>query len=222
MNKKLAIVHTTPLTVEPLKALAKDYIPDYQIVNFVDDSILPQLNENGGNTEEVEERLIQYMRYAEQAGADVILNACSSVGEVAAKAREQINTPVVRIDEPMAELAIEKGEKIGVAATLATTLNPTIALLRSKSYELNKQVEFQSRIAGEAYQCLLAGDKDGHDEKLKAVLSDLASESDVVVLAQASMARVVTSLPEEMQDKFLSSPALGMQRVKETIEGAKS
>jgi Asp/Glu/hydantoin racemase len=219
MNKKIAIVHTTPVTVEPLKKLANKKIPGYQIMNFVDDSILPQLNENGGNVKEVEDRLIQYIKIAEQVGADVILNACSSVGEVVAKAREQVTVPIVRIDEPMADLAIQSGEKIGVVATLATTLNPTMTLLKRKSNERNKTVEFKYQVAGEAYQRLLADDKEGHDEILTTVLTKMAEEVDVVVLAQASMARVVSTLPERLQKKFLSSPELGVERVRETLEG---
>jgi aspartate/glutamate racemase len=219
MNKKIAIIHTTPVTVDPLKKLANEKIPGFQVMNFVDDSILPQLNDNGGNISEVEDRLIQYTKIAEQIGADVILNACSSVGEVVAKAQEHSNVPIVRIDEAMAEVAIQRGKKVGVVATLGTTLNPTMTLLKRKSDELNKTVEFQHQVAGDAYQRLLAGDKDGHDQSLAAVLSKMAEEVDVVVLAQASMARVVSTLPENLQDKFLSSPELGMERVRETLEG---
>ena len=62
---KLAIIHTTPATVEPMKALASELLPGRELVNFVDDSILPQLAQNGGNLAEVEERLIQYARFAE-------------------------------------------------------------------------------------------------------------------------------------------------------------
>jgi aspartate/glutamate racemase len=219
MSKKIAVLHTTPVTVEPLKKLAADKIPGCQVMNFVDDSILPQLIENGGNIYEVEERLIQYARYAEQVGADVILNACSSVGEVVAKARENISVPIIRIDEAMAEEAINNGQQIGVVATLATTLNPTMKLLKEKAKELNKHVEFQSKLVEEAYQRLISGDKEGHDATLAKTLSEIAEEVDVVVLAQASMARVVSMLPTEQQKKFISSPELGMERVRQSLEG---
>ena len=45
---KLAIIHTTTATVEPLRALAEELLPGCRVINFVDDSILPQLAENGG------------------------------------------------------------------------------------------------------------------------------------------------------------------------------
>jgi aspartate/glutamate racemase len=219
VSKKIAILHTTPVTVEPLKKLAEEVVPGCKIFNFVDDSILPQLIEREGNISFVEERLMQYAKYAEQVGSDVILNACSSVGEVVANVRQCISVPIVRIDEAMAEEAIKRGKRVGVIATLSTTLNPTMRLLKEKATNFNKKVDFQSELAEEAYQYLITGNKDGHDKALSKVLSNIAREVDVVVLAQASMARVVSTLPIEQQEKFLSSPQLGMENVRQTLEG---
>jgi aspartate/glutamate racemase len=219
MSKTLAIIHTTPVTVDPLKGLAKKYLPDFDVINFVDDSILPQLGRNGGKLEEVQERLIQYARYAEQVGANVILNACSSVGAIVDLARKDVTIPIIRIDEAMAEEAIKRGKRIGVVATLSTTLNPTLKLLQNKAKEFSKNIEFDSVLAEEAYKCLISGDKEGHDEVLAKVLDELSRKTDVVVLAQASMARVLEKLSKEQQGNFLTSPELGMARVKQTIEG---
>lgn len=215
---KLAIIHTTPATIEPLKALAAELLPGYEIVNFVDDSILPQLAQNGGDVSAVEGRVLQYARFAEEVGADGILEACSSVGEVVEKARPLLSIPIIRIDEAMAEAAVARGERIGVAATLATTLRPTLALLQQKAAAAGKAVEFESILVSEAYQKLMKGDKTGHDQTLAEALTALADKVDVVVLAQASMARVVATLPEEIRDKFLSSPRLGMERMRRILE----
>lgn len=218
MFRTIAIIHTTPLTIEPLKALAAELLPGADVVNFVDDSILPQLKRNDGDVQAVVDRLSHYAQFAEQVGADVILNACSSVGGVVAQMRQQVSIPIVRIDEAMAEQAVQRGRRIGVAATLATTLNPTIQLVQSKADAAGVQVEIVPLLADTAYQKLLAGDKAGHDADLAAALADLAASVDVVVLAQASMARVVAALPSDQQDKYLSSPRLGMERVKAALE----
>lgn len=211
---KLAIIHTTPATVDSLKALANEILPGFEIVNFVDDSILPQLAKNGGNLADVSERLLSYARYAEQVEADVILEACSSVGELVSKMQQEVKIPVVRIDEAMAEEAVQRGTRLGVAATLQTTLQPTARLLHAKARAAGKQVEIQPVLIEGAYARLMAGDRDGHDALLMAGLLELAQNTDVVVLAQASMARVIPRLPTDMQAKFLSSPSLGMERVK--------
>lgn len=214
---KLAVIHTTPVTVETFKALAAENLPGYEVVNFVDDSILPQLRENGGDVSQVEERLLHYARFAEQVGAGAILSACSSVGEVAARMRQRVRIPVVRVDDAMAEEAIRRGEKIGVAATLATTLRPTEALIQQKADAAGKAVTIERRLIDSAYQKLLAGDRDAHDAILAEALTTLAQGCEVVVLAQASMARVLPRLPEALQDKFLTSPRLAIGQVKAAL-----
>lgn len=221
MSQKIAIIHTTPVTVKSLGELVTKKIPNSEIINFVDDSILPQLGENKGDISLVEDRLVQYAIYAEQVGADIILNACSSVGEVVAKMRERVKIPIVRIDEAMAEKAIKNGNKIGVVATLSTTLTPTMNLLKSISEKLDKPVELQSLLAEEAYELLLAGDKEGHDRNLAESLVEIQEEVDLVVLAQASMASVVSTLNSEKQKYFLSSPELGVEKVRQTLEELK-
>lgn len=217
---KLAIIHTTPATVETLKALAAELLPGLSVVNFVDDSVLPQLAENGGDVSAVEPRLVQYGKFAEEVGADIILSACSSVGAVAAAVQRAVRIPVVRIDEAMAEAAVRRGSNIGVAATLETTLAPTLALLKAKAEERDKEVRLEPRCISAAYERLLQGDREGHDKILTEALTDLAKEVDVVVLAQASMARVLDSLPEALQDKFLTSPRLGVTRVRDVLAEA--
>jgi Asp/Glu/hydantoin racemase len=214
---RLAIIHTTSATVDSMKALAAEMLPGIELVNFVDDSILPQLGRNGGNLAEVEERLVHYARFAEQVRADVILEACSSVGEVVAKMQSAVSIPIVRIDDAMAEEAIQRGRQLGVAATLATTLQPTTRLLKSKAEAAGKQVEVTPLLIEGAYQKLMAGDRDGHDNLLVEKLQELARNADVVVLAQASMARVLPRLAAADQDKILTSPRLAMERVKNIV-----
>ncbi len=214
---RLAIIHTTSATIDSMKALAAEILPGSELVNFVDDSILPQLGRNGGNLAEVEDRLVHYARFAEQVGADVILEACSSVGEVVAKMRSAVSIPIVRIDDAMAEEAVERGRNLGVAATLATTLQPTARLLKAKAEAAGKQVEIRPLLIEGAYQKLMAGDREAHDNLLVEKLQDLARNVDVVVLAQASMARVLPRLSAADQGKILTSPRLAMERVKNVV-----
>lgn len=219
---KLAIIHTTSATVDSMKTLAAELLPNLELVNFVDDSILPQLGRNGGNLAEVEERLVHYARFAEKVGADVILEACSSVGELVPKMQSAVSIPIVRIDEAMVEQAVQRGEHIGVAATLRTTLQPTTRLLHAKAKEVDKEVEITPLLIEGAYQKLMVGDREGHDNLLVEKLQGLARTVDVVVLAQASMARVLPRLSTADQEKILVSPRLAMERVKNVVASLSS
>jgi Asp/Glu/hydantoin racemase len=214
----LAIIHTTAATVEPLKALAAEMLPGADVINLVDDSILPQLARTGGDLNAVRDRLVQYARIAESVGANVILEACSSVGELVRDMAQAVRIPVVRIDDAMAEAAVRRGARVGVAATLPTTLNPTLRLLRAKADAAGKAVEIETALAESAYRKLMAGDRDGHDADLSAALAALAQRVDVLVLAQASMARVLDRLPVDVQAKALTSPRLAMESVQSILE----
>jgi aspartate/glutamate racemase len=216
----LAIIHTTTATVETLRELATSLIPGVQIINFVDDSILPQLARNGGNVAEVAERLVHYARFAQAAGADAVLEACSSVGEVVEQMQRAVTIPVVRIDAAMAQEAVGRGARIGVAATLPTTLAPTTALLRAAAHGQTAPVAVEPVLVEGAYERLMAGDRAGHDALLVAALTDLAQRVDVVVLAQASMARVTAQLPEHERARFLTSPRLALTQIKALFDKA--
>ena len=214
---KLAVIHTTPVTVESLKALAAELLPGVTVVNFVDDSVLPQLAENGGEVAAVTPRLVQYARFAEEVGADAVLSACSSVGGVVAEMQRAVGIPVVRIDEAMADEAVRRGGRVGVAATLTTTLSPTLALLEAKAWAAGRALGLEPLCVEGAYVRLLAGDREGHDALLVDALRALADRVDMVVLAQASMARVLPEFSEALREKFLTSPWLGMARVRDVL-----
>ena len=64
----------------------------------------------------------------------------------------------------------------------------------------------------------LAGDTATHDRLLESSLTELLESVDVVVLAQASMARVVAKLkPELRKVPILSSPELAVERVAKVL-----
>ncbi|MEC9490144.1 MAG: aspartate/glutamate racemase family protein [Halanaerobiales bacterium] len=214
---KIALIHTTPVTVELLQNLIKEKDPDLEIINIVDDSILPELINNKADLNLVEDRVRYYIKTAVEQEADLVLSACSSIGGIFEEENQNYEIPIMRIDSAMAEKAVKNAAKIGVAATLETTLKPSTDLIKKKAAGLNKSVEIKTALADSAYQKLIAGDQLGHDQLLAKKLKELAGKVEIVVLAQASMARAVSALPGKMQDKFLTSPESGIEKALETI-----
>src|SRR4051812_8673110 len=139
--KTLYAIHTGPVLVEVIKSLAKEILPGTRLVNVVDDGLLAEVREAGHLTPAVSRRLIGYGVLAAGAGASAILNCCSSVGEAAELLARVVDIPVVRIDEPMAQRAVESASRIAVVATLATTLDPTSRLIARKANESGRNVE---------------------------------------------------------------------------------
>ncbi|MDB5783454.1 aspartate/glutamate racemase family protein [Caballeronia mineralivorans] len=212
----IAVIHTGPVTVLPIKNQLSELIADARVINIMDDSLLNDVRTAGHLTPEVASRIYSYMSNAQAMGADIILNACSSVGEATDALRDLIRTPIVKIDESMAEEASAIGSRIGVVATVSTTLDPTVRLIRRKAEEHGRTVDVTERIAEGAFEALLSGDGTLHDEILKRTIIELANQVDVVVLAQVSMARLVPALGE-LRVPVLSSPRSGVEAVKRAL-----
>jgi len=212
----IAVVHTGPVSVQPIKDQISEQIPEARVINIVDDSLLSDVRAAGHLTPEVASRIHSYMANAQAMRVDIILNACSSVGEAVDSVRNFISTPIVKIDEAMAEEASSIGSRIGVIATVSTTLEPTVRLVKKKAGELRRAVEVTERIAEGAFEALLSGDSARHDEIVKSAISTLAEQVDVVVLAQVSMARLVPQL-EGVRVPVLSSPCSGVAALKRAL-----
>ena len=218
-RRQVTILYTGMVPVAGTSALAREVLPDARIVNVVDDSLLDDVLAAGGLTQDVTRRVCRYALAAEDGGADVILNQCSSVGEAIDVARQLVRIPIVKIDEPMAEEALTFGVRVAVAATLATTLDPTCRLIERTARAAGKPVQIRRVLAEGAFDALKAGDTDRHNAMVLREIEAVREDSDVVVLAQGSMAVLVPSL-RGLGVPVLTSPRSGMMRVKEVLESA--
>jgi Asp/Glu/hydantoin racemase len=170
----------------------------------------------GHLTEAVTGRIFSYMQLGQQMGAVALLNACSSVGEAASAARAAISIPLIKIDEVMAEQAVAAGPRIGVVATVRTTLEPTVRLIKAKAAAAGRSIEVTEALAEGAFQALLDGKAELHDDIVKRTIRTVADKVDVIVLAQVSMARLVSSLAD-MKVPVLSSPQSGVEAVRAAL-----
>jgi len=214
-------IYTGQGLAEPLQKVFKEQLPDCRLVNIIDDSLIADVIREGKVTPAVARRLVQYYQTGTEIGADVILNTCSSVSEVVDTAQNLFNVPIIKIDELMAQEAVSNYQTIGVVATLPTTLEPTVRLLQSQAARLGKQVTIVKGLAEGAYQALVSGTPEEHDQRILDVARRLAQEVDVIVLAQGSMARMEKTLHDATGKPVLSSPARGVLAVKSALEAQK-
>ncbi|ULO06175.1 aspartate/glutamate racemase family protein [Paenibacillus sp. 19GGS1-52] len=216
--KTVVAVYTGQGLADPLKAIFKELLPDIRLVNIIDDSLIGDVVQAGEVPPGVARRLVQYFHNGEELGADVILNTCSSVGEVADAARQLIGVPIVKIDDLMAAKAVEGYSRIAVLATLPSTLAPTMRLIRSKAKEAGKEVTLVNGLAAGAFDALVSGKPADHDAILLRTAIEAAEHADVIVLAQGSMARMEQALEVATGKPVLSSPRFGVQQVKELLD----
>jgi aspartate/glutamate racemase len=220
-SKKIAIIHTSFVFIlreKMITELLTELIPNAELINIVDDSLLAQVVAVGYIPSHVYQRMCSYFVCAETAGADIIFNACSSLGPAADIAKKLVKIPVVKIDEAMAEAVVKQFDHIGILATVPTTIGPTKALISEKATELGKSVSLQSSCLEEAFQALMKGNASSHDEMVIRGAKEMAKSVDSIVLAQASMARLGPILQAETQLPVFSSPRMGVEHVKRVYD----
>jgi Asp/Glu/hydantoin racemase len=219
--RRVVLVHTVAGLVPIFQELAKGLPGDVKISNIVDESLLEDAITAGGLTPSVKRRVVDHILSAADSGAVAVLATCSSIGPAVESASHLVGVPVLRIDEPMATAAIESGKRIGVLATVASTLNPTVDLLRRCAQGLEKDVEVVPALKDGAFTAMRSGDGARHDEIIREALMELAVEVDAIVLAQASMARAVATLePGALSAPVFSSPSSGMARLASVLAEA--
>ena len=210
-KKRLGLVHTSATLVPVFAALCKEKLPNVEVFNIADDSLVKGIREAGSLTATIARRVANYLESAELAGADYIMVTCSSIGPAVEAGARLMGVPVLRVDQPMADQAVATGEKIGVIATLATTLEPTADLILRRAVLAGKKIELTSKLVEGAFEALMAGDGATHDAKVAAALKEFSKHVEVIVLAQASMARVVDSLAaEDKRVPILASPVIAV------------
>lgn len=217
----LGLVHTVRRVIPSLSTLATELVPEAEQLHYLDESTLQDAIRAGGLTPAIVRRVVGLVLLAAES-SDVVLVTCSSIGPAADLAAAMCPVPVLRLDRPMAEEAVARGARVGVIATLATTLGPTADLVAACAREAGREVTVRRLLVEGAFAAAGDGDQQRHDclvrEGLLALLAP-PQPVEVVVLAQASMAAVAESLPSSCTVPILSSPRSGLQRAAEVLAG---
>ena len=214
----LAFVHTVLTLAPTFSQLAQELAPGTEVFHIADESLLTVTRRAGSLTPLTKRRVLGHVMSAVDAGADLVLVTCSSIGPAVDLVHGFVPVPVLRVDEPMADEAVRLGRSIGVLATLSSTLEPTAELVDRRGQAAGKPVRVVARLCDGAFDALAAGDRDLHDELVREGLRQLCGDVEVVVLAQASMARVAGALPDQERTvPVLASPRLAMTRVADLL-----
>jgi hypothetical protein len=218
---KIAAVYTgisTPL-MEMVEGEARRALAgaDVTFLTLSDPSIIADANKFGRVTPQAARRLVRMYMDGVLSGADIVYNICSSVGDVAdamQPAFAAMGLPLVRIDEEMARAAIRTCRRIGVLATLQSTLQPTKRLLSRCAREAGVEIELVDVLADGAFG-LSAGEL---AEVLVKKAASIAPRADCILLAQGSMAACEQAIADATGRPAFSSPRFGAAALKQAAE----
>ncbi|GGV74485.1 hypothetical protein GCM10015535_03340 [Streptomyces gelaticus] len=198
----LALLHTSPAHIPVFDALRDAGHPGLALRHLVREDLLTRAGESG--PEAVSGEIRDLLAGAVADGARAVLCTCSTIGAVAESESAGLGVPVLRVDRPMVAAAATQG-RVAVLAAITGTLAPTLALLAEEAGD--RRIDVRTVVVDGAWARFEAGDREGYLD-LVAAAADAVTDSDVIVLAQASMAdavtRTVTRIP------VLSSPRSGL------------
>lgn len=203
---RIGFLHTASVHVETFNVLLGEIAPSLEPEHLVRPALLERARLVGATDHQV--RIGVCSAITEFCSPAVVLCTCSTIGSVAEACGIDRGIRVLRVDRPMAELAVRSGHKIAVVAVLESTLTPTRSLLESAAREAGETVEIVDAPCLNAWTLLEAGDEDGFHRSIADHLETLDPSFEVAVLAQASMApaaRMVSRI------RVLTSPRLGVE-----------
>jgi aspartate/glutamate racemase len=217
--KTLGIIHANNITIRSMQPYIEKYIPEVEVMHLCDDTIqrdniaagvgvIPKVNYF---------KFAQYAHNLEEAGVDMILLACSTFNYAAELGRPLVNVPIAQIDRPMMEIAASQSKKVGLLATLATTVPSSERLLRIVAKEQNREVEIKTVLCSEAFEVLNAGNVQKHNDLLMEQIDQLSKEVDTIVMAQLSMSALAPYLTNTRVPVYNSGDT-GFARVREILE----
>jgi hypothetical protein len=206
MKYDISFLHTGEVHIENFDQLVKQLAPALKVKHSVNASFLEQAQISGMHDDLVSQ--ISTVLEALRREAKIVIVTCSSIGDVAEMVKSDDSTHVMRIDRPMADFAVANGDNILIVATVESTIKPTLALLESSAARLNKTVHFNLHCIADAWSYFTSSD---HNAYLNTIATDLQSHEnkyDLIVLAQASMAKVEALV--SLSTPLLSSPKIGV------------
>jgi len=219
MPKKVVLIHTVPLLINTFNQLGATILPDVEFMHVLNEVLIERVRINGGTTDKDNAWLRAQVSMAEEINASAILVTCTILSAVVDEIRPEFSMPIIKIDAEMAKNAIEIGPRIGIIVTNPDTIEPSSRLIKDYAAKVNKEVIIKSKLVEDAFDAVRNGNGAKHDELVRKCVFEMAKDVDVIILAQASMARVLDIIPiNERPVPILSSPYLAFDRLKTILE----
>lgn len=213
---RIAFIHTSASMPAVFKPLIDRHLAGTQCWHVVDESLLCDLLREGKVPPVTARRVSAQIQIAADAGATHVMVTCSSMGPAVEASRAFTSAAVLRVDEAMARKAASLGKRIGVVATLPSTLAPTVELVKRVA---GADASVNAVLVDGAFTAVMSGDGPTHDRLVAEAVRKLMPTSDVVLLAQASMARAVDAMPaSERVVPVLASPPLAVEALAELVK----
>lgn len=215
-HPRIALIHATPLAIDPINAAFARLWPEARITNLLDDSLSADLAAEGRLTDAMIGRFLTLGRYVHGSGADAILFTCSAFGPAIEATAAAMPIPVLKPNEAMLDEALAAGRRVGLIATFGPSIPALKAELEDMARARKQAVDVSTRTLPDALAALQRGDAETHDQLIAGAARELMP-CDAVVLGQFSMASAARLIPTQAGCRVLTSPDSAVARLRQTL-----
>lgn len=218
MPTRIALIHATPVAMQPVNEAFRRGWPEVETMNLLEDALSVDLERAGRLDGAMMQRFASLADYARSIGSDGILFTCSAFGAAIEAVARRASIPVLKPNEAMFEEALTQGRTVGLLATF----QPSLPSMQQEFLEIararGQEVTLHTTWVPKAMPALLAGDSQTHDRLIAETASHL-SQCEVVMLAQFSMARALAGVRQAIGATVLSSPDSAVAKLKAVLNG---
>ena len=216
MSTRIALIHATPVAMQPVMDAFAHGWPEVEAVNLLDDALSRDLARTGTLDEAMMKRFEALGSYATQIGADAILFTCSAFGEAIEAVAKLVSIPVLKPNEAMFEEALTRGRTVGLLTTFQQAAPSMEKELIEMAEQQGRHVQCDTICVPEAMEALASGDALTHDRLIAEAAPQLAG-CDVIMLAQFSMAQAQAVVQQVVEPPVLTSPASAVAKLKAAL-----
>lgn len=213
MSTRIALIHATPVAMQPVIDAFQEGWREVETVNLLDDTLSVDLARAGSLNETMKRRIATLAAYATDMGVAGILFTCSAFGDAIEAVAREASMPVLKPNEAMFEEALDRGATVGLLATFQPSIAPLEQEFVAMAAAQEARAKLESVWVPEAMAALSAGDVEKHNRLIAEVAPRLA-HCDVVMLAQFSMARALPAVRQTLRSPVLTSPESAVAKLK--------
>lgn len=229
-GKRLGLINGAAWTNMWAYYFGRKYLPGAHLIMVGNEAVQVNFMEayQRGEPTPPQSNIDAFVRYAKElvdlGNVDAILITCSTMNRSFPQVAQAVNVPVVQIDRPMMEAAVNHGGRVLVVATHGPTVKSTQALLQETAQDLDKEARFSGLNVESAWYCLADGDVHGHNQTLAQGIREHMAQEEIgcVVLAQLSMTVFLLSYPQPEETfgvPIFTSGQCGFEYMRKVLAG---
>lgn len=215
---RIALLHATPVAMEPVHSAFGEIWPEAELVNLLDDSLTLDRIREPELTERMIRRFVAFGRYGHEIGSDAILVTCSAFGPAVERLAETLPIPVLKPNEAMFKAAVARGTNIAMVATFGPSLPTMEAEFEEYVSETSSPAQLTSILVEPAMAALRNGDAETHNRLIAERAPELAG-FDAVMLAHFSTSRAEPMLSRALEIPVLSPANAAVRELRARVEG---